>query len=168
LLGSLQYATDRTLPRRRLRWPGSGGADDISEPLRPPLLQDPRTDLAHLGAPAPKVTNAGLAGHGARVPCSRHVHRDRSRCRRDPCRLPRGRRTVGRRRAAAAVPGDHRSGEGAGMRPHHCRLDAIACGTVPGEAAASGQEPLRIAFIPVRDHPIEPMQRRTQDDDRIG
>ncbi len=82
-----------------------------------------------------------LAGQGARSPCSGHVHGDRSRCRRDPRRFPRGGRAVGHHRAAAALPGDHRPCAGAGMRPNHRRLATVARGAVPGGAAAPWQGP---------------------------
>jgi len=96
-------------------------------------------------APASKLNRARLAGHAARDPCLCNVHRDRGRCRSDPCRLPRGGRAVGHGRAATAVPRDHRPREGSGMRPHHCRLAAGARVTMPGDAAASWQDPLKQA-----------------------
>jgi len=85
-----------------------------------------------------------LAGDRARAPCFGDVHGDRSRCRRDPHRLLRGGRTVGHHCAAAAIPGDHRPREGAGLRPDHRRLAAAICGAVPGGAVAPWQGPLNV------------------------
>ena len=112
--------------------------------LRTPGRRRAGCAFAHAYALASKLNRAGLAGHAARVPWLRNVHRDRGRCRSDPCRLPRGGRTVGHGRAATAVPGDHRPREGAGMCPHHRRLAASARGAMPGDAAASWQNPLAL------------------------
>ena len=61
-------------------------------------------------------------------PCSSDVRRHRGGCRCDP----RPGRIRGRGRAAPAVSGHHRQRAGAGVRPHHRRLEAAAAAT--GEA----------------------------------
>ena len=75
-----------------------------------------------------------------RCPCSNDVRRHRGRGRCDPRRLRVARRVRGRHRAAPAVPWHHRQRAGAGVRPHHCQLEAAGCSA----AAAQGQAPQEV------------------------
>ncbi len=93
-----------------------------------------------------------LARDGRCPPCSSDVLRQRRRCRRDPRRLPSGRRIVRRGRAAPALPRLHRQHAGAGMGQDDRRLEAparhVAPGTsVPASRVRQGSSPALVAMI---------------------
>ena len=144
--GAAASRAARVLGRGQSRCPmrgGTGRADTSERRCNIRRIKLPRCRPLPPGMAGPDITvtdvlsKVELAGPGARVPCFGHVHGDRSRCRRDPHRLPRGGRAVGHHQAAAALPGDHRPCPGTGLRPHHRRLAAAARDAVLGGAAAS-------------------------------